>query len=140
MACCFVLVNNSSCATIHYMVLQSLNNSRQVAAFQKYQHLKICTLASCPPPPPYALYEYIHVDNCERPLTDVLLMARLHGQFCLSIGCLLSTANKIGMVFTRPSNFNLMRNELLDGLSCHCDAITRRKPREAARSPSSVHR
>ena len=48
MASCFVLVNNSSCATIRYVAVQSLNHSRQVAAFQKYQHLKISTLASCP--------------------------------------------------------------------------------------------
>ena len=70
MASCFALVNNSSCATIRYVGLQSLNHNCQVAAFQKNQHLKISTLTSCPlpPPPPYALYEYINVDNCERPL------------------------------------------------------------------------
>ena len=67
MASWFVLVNNSSCATIRYVALQSLNHSRQVAAFQKYQHLKISTLASCPLPPTYALYEYINVDKCTAP-------------------------------------------------------------------------
>ena len=72
MASCFVLVNNSSWATIRYVALQSLNHSRQVASFKKYQHLKISTVGSCPPPPPYALYEYINVDNCERPLTYLL--------------------------------------------------------------------
>ena len=70
MASCFVLINNSSRPTIRYVALQSLNHSRQVAAFQKYQHLNISTLASCPLPPPYALYEYINVDNCERPLNE----------------------------------------------------------------------
>ena len=47
MASCFVLVTNSSCATIRYVTLQSLDHS----IIKKYQHLKISTLASNPPPP-----------------------------------------------------------------------------------------
>ena len=63
------LVNNNSSATIHHVALHSLNHSRQVAALTKDQHLKVVRWHRAPLPPPYALYEYINVDNCERPLT-----------------------------------------------------------------------
>ena len=61
------LVSNSSSATIHHLALHSLNHSRQVEALNKISTFKNKTLASCPLPP-YALYEYINVDYCERPL------------------------------------------------------------------------
>ena len=73
------LVNNSSSATIHHVALHSLNHSRQVAALTKDQHLKIVRWHRAPLPPPYALYEYINVDNCERPLSVPTYLILLRG-------------------------------------------------------------
>ena len=54
------------------MALHSLSHSCQVAALTKSQHLKIVRWHRDPLPAPYALYEYINVDNCERPLSQPL--------------------------------------------------------------------